>query len=359
MAIKRQAFQCLFSLWLEEKMGRAKEYSRDVRKKIVSLHISGLSLGSISKRLQIPRSSVQTIIKKYKTMFTTATLPRSGRKRKLTPGDERFIVRMVRLNPKITKKAIAKDLEVSGIKVSTSTIKRILHKNDLRGYRARKKPLLQQRHRRARLKFARDHQNKDATFWKNVLWSDETKMELFGHNDQRYVWRKAGEAFHPNKTVPTVKHGGGSIMLWGCFAAAGTGKLHKIDGIMRKEHYVEILKQNLKSSARMLKLGRNWTFQQDNDPKHTAHVVKQWFQNNKVKVLEWPSQSPDLNPIENLWTTLKRRVRARRPTNLNDLYQYSREEWEKIPAEYCAKLVEHYPKRLTAVTQVNGYGTKY
>ena len=89
-------------------------------------------------------------------------------------------------------------------------------------------------------------------------------------------------------------------MLWGCFAG-GTGALHKIDGIMREENYVDILKQHLKTSVRKLKLklGRKWVFQMDNDTKQTSKVVAKWLKDNKVKVFEWPSQSPDLNPIEN------------------------------------------------------------
>ena len=148
-------------------------------------------------------------------------------------------------------------------------------------------------------------------------------------------------------------------MLWGCFAAEGTGALHQLDGNMRNENYVDILKHHLKTSVRKLKLGHKWVYQMDNDPKHTSKVVAKWLKDNKVKVLEWPSQSPDLNPIEDLWAELKKRVRARRPTNLTLLHQLCQEEWAKIHSTYCGKLVEGYPKHFFHVKQFKGNATKY
>ena len=112
-------------------------------------------------------------------------------------------------------------------------------------------------------------------------------------------------------------------------------------------------------SVKLLKLPRRWMFQQDNDPKHSAVKTKEWFQRKKVKVLEWPSQSPNLNPIENLWKELKIKVHKRNPQNLGEHKTIRQQEWEKMNSDFCNKLTSNYCNRLTAVIANNGHATKY
>ena len=97
----------------------------------------------------------------------------------------------------------------------------------------------------------------------------------------------------------------------------------------------------------------------DNDPKHTSNYASEYFERRKIRVMPWPSMNPDLNPIENCWKLLKDRVQARNPTSVARGWEIIQEEWEKIPKEYCQKLVYSMPKRLNACIKNFGYKTKY
>ena len=140
----------------------------------------------------------------------------------------------------------------------------------------------------AHLDFAKRHLMDSQTMRNKILWADETKFKIFGLNAKCHIWRKPG-------TIPTVKHGGGSVMLWGCFSAAGTVRLVRIKGKMDGAKYREILDENLIQSAQDLRLGRRFTFQQVNDPKHTAKTTQEWLRDKSLGVLAWPSSGQDSN----------------------------------------------------------------
>ncbi len=165
------------------------------------------------------------------------------------------------------------------MKVSQSIVRRRLLDHKYRGYTRRCKPLISKNNRKARLEFAKKYRDEPPKFWDKVLWTDETKINLY----QSEVWRKKGSAHDPKHTSSSVKHSGGNVMAWACMASSGTGSLIFIDDVthdgsskMNSEVYRNILSDNLKKDATKL-IGRSFIMQQDNDPKHTAKTTKEFI----------------------------------------------------------------------------------
>ena len=156
-------------------------------------------------------TTVGAIIRKWKKHKVTANLPRSGAPRNILPRGISMMMRKVRDQPSATQEELVSDLKAVGTTVMKRTISNTLHREGLKSFCARKVPLLKKAHVQARLKFTKEHLDDPEEAWEKVMWSDETKIELFGINSTRRVWRKRNAEYNPKNTIPTVKHGGGNF----------------------------------------------------------------------------------------------------------------------------------------------------
>ncbi len=177
---------------------------------------------TIAKQLGEKVTTVGVIIRKWKKHKITVNLPRTGAPCKISPRGVSMIMRTVRNQPRTTREDLINDLKAAGTIVTKKTIGNTLRCEGLKSCSTQESTCT------ARLKLANDSEEN----WVKVLWSDETKIQLFGINSTRRVWRRRNAAYDPKNTIPTVTHGGGNIMLWGCFSAKGTGQLHRIKGTM-------------------------------------------------------------------------------------------------------------------------------
>lgn len=339
---------------------RGKELSREIKDLIIKYFQEKKSFRDIAKIVNKSPATVQKIIEKYRTQGNTENKQRSERPSKLTEVKKRLIVRKVKKNPMISAPKVQSEItRETGKSCDPQTIRRVLYSAGFHGRNMRKKPFVNKVNRQKRIKFAKYHEKDELAFWNTVIFSDESKFNIHGSDGRDKVWRKRNTELDPKNMRGTVKHGGGSVMVWGCMAASGVGNLVFIDSIMDRYGYLNILKNNLLESSIKLGLDRSFVFQQDNDPKHTSHVVREWLLYNAKNQLKTPPQSPDMNVIEHLWEHLERQIRKHDIKTKDDLKRVLQEEWYKISPNVTQSLVNSMPSRMKAVLKAKGYATKY
>lgn len=344
-------------------MGKNRELNEFERGKVIGLWIGGRTHEAISRVLKIPKSTITDTISRYKNLNNGLTAKRTGRPCSMNNDDRYNLSKIVKKNNRLSLEEIQQKFNSSqDKKISAVTIRRNLHQIGINSRVSAPKPLLTEAQREKRLSWCIERQDWSVRQWKTVIWSDESRFTLFQNDGPVRVWQKDGTRYNIENLTPTVKHGGGGVMVWGCFSGKGLGPLVKVDGKMNRFGYIDILEKNLLSFIHSKHRKQPYAFQDDNAPVHTARDVKNWIIKKKIKILpDWPSQSPDLNPIEHLWHELERRLRKRSgyPKNLYELEKALQEEWKKIPSETYINLIESMPRRIEACIESQGWPTKY
>jgi len=331
---------------------------------IVYGHNCGQSSRTIAKRLGCGKTTVNDILKRLHETHSLTPKKQTGRPPLLNSQAQQEIKAFVQENGenrRLCKKKLA-TVWTSRTKqpISAATIRRNLNKVGLTACIPRKKPAMTETHRQARLEWAHEHENWGAKKWRRVLFSDESTFTQFQQGRQGKVWREPGEQLNPDCIAVTVKHSP-SRMFWGSFCWHGLGTIVPLKGSATGQTHVKIINDYVVPTLHEYFPRGNGIFQEDNAPPHRSKVAVAARENAKIKTLGWPAQSPDLNPIENLWSEMKVMVRRRTPPppNLEVLEKYVKEAWEDIPLEYYKKLVESMPRRIEAVIDANGHSISY
>lgn len=333
-----------------------------IRELIIHHHQQGVSARRISSIVNVPWSTVKDLIKRYKETGAISTTRKGncGRKRKLGPRTERLLARYSVRNPRATARELQAEIGGQAVSVHVNTVKRSLRRSGRNAYAPRVSPSLNKAQRCTRLCWGRQHRGWTEQQWRQVVFSDECSFDVRPQPRTQYVRRGCQEQVrleHTRQHRPFLQR----LMVWGCFSAEGPGPLVQIQGTMDAAKYIAALENNLLPAIRDLVPHGHFLYMHDNAPCHKAHAVANFLDQNGIEVLPWPPYSPDMNPLENLWNIVKKRVHRYSFSSKEQLFQQISDIWHNDPTlrGCCSTLIDSMPRRVSAMCKSQGGYTKY
>lgn len=324
--------------------------------KVAALSELNMAEREISRRTHISRTTVQRWIAND---FPLNRRRGSGRPTKMTARATRLLVRTATNNPTFSIPELSTAI---GVDVDRTTVWRCMKKAGFKSFKRGGIFYLTQRHKHARVDWAMRRSLWRLPSWRRVVFSDEASVKLMSRDGRLRVWLRGERHRRNDLALPVVQAGGGGVMMWGAIWFGGKSELYITRQSVNSERYVEILEQFVYPISYDLgDPGTNWMFMDDNAPPHRSLAAQAFKNQSGIRTIDWPARSPDLNPIENVWSWMKRRVRMMLQPHdtLDRLEELLHQIWLIIPQEFIDSLIVGMPKRLGEVLRNHGGHASY
>jgi transposase len=305
-----------------------------------------LTVTEIAKKLKLSKSTVSNVINNYKKIKCFEPKSKSGAPRVTSKNQDQKIITLIE-NPKIiTSKDINKCLQKSGINISDQTVRNRLKEGNATYSTLKTQPLLNKTHIDKRLQFAQANLERD---WSNVIFADESTFCIYNYPLKAWGTDKS-------KKIRKIVQHPSKLHVWGCFCSHGFGKLIIFESTLNSSKMIKIYEKGLLSTSKCY-FGfnnNNWILCEDNDPKHRSKLVASFKTSNNIITMDWPSCSPDLNPIENVWGLLKNKLAKKQITSIRILKRELLKEWNALTKKDALKYVNSMKNRLQMVIHNKG-----